>query len=137
MKQRRLLYSNTSKNEEINVSPLLDIVFILLIFFIVTTVFVEETGVEVKRPEAASADDLEKESILIAITEDSRVVYGGNEIGVRGVRGIVRRLLKDDEEMPGIIQADKKSSIELYTRVHDEASLAGATRINLASELAR
>ena len=79
---------------EINVSPLIDIVFILLIFFIVTTVFVEETGVEVQRPQAASAAQLAKQSILIAITEDGKVIYGGNEIGVRGVRGIVKRLLK-------------------------------------------
>jgi len=137
MKQRRLLYATQSKTEEINVSPLIDIVFILLIFFIVTTVFVEETGVEVRRPQAASAADLEKESILIAITADGKVVYGGNEIGVRGVRGVVRRLIKQDPEMPVIVQADEAASIETYTRVHDEAALAGATRINLATKVSR
>ena len=87
MKQRRLLYATNTKTEEINVSPLIDIVFILLIFFIVTTVFVEETGVEVQRPQAASAADLDKESILIAITAEGKVVYGGREIGVRGCAG--------------------------------------------------
>lgn len=137
MKERKLLYSGGEKNEEINVSPLIDIVFILLIFFIVTTVFVEETGVEVRRPEAASAANLEKESILIAITADGKVIYGGNEIGIRGVRGVVRRLMKQDADMPVIIQADKAASIELYTRVHDEAALGGAVKINLATELAR
>ncbi|HKK18926.1 MAG TPA: biopolymer transporter ExbD [Opitutales bacterium] len=137
MKQRRLLYATNTKTEEINVSPLIDIVFILLIFFIVTTVFVEETGVEVKRPQAASADDLEKESILIAITAEGKVVYGGREIGVRGVRGVVRRLMKQDDEMPVIVQADKAASIDLYTQVHDEAALAGATRINLATQHSR
>jgi len=134
MKQRRLLYATNTKTEEINVSPLIDIVFILLIFFIVTTVFVEETGVEVTRPQAASADDLEKESILIAITAEGKVVYGGREVGVRGVRGVVRRLMKQDADMPVIVQADKAASIDLYTQVHDEASLAGATRINLATQ---
>jgi len=137
MKQRRLLYASNTKTEEINVSPLIDIVFILLIFFIVTTVFVEETGVEVRRPQAASATDLEKESILIAVTSDGKVVYSGNEIGVRGVRGVVRRLVKQDPEMPVIVQADRDASVELYTRVHDEAALGGATRINLATEAAR
>ncbi|MFO8027948.1 MAG: biopolymer transporter ExbD [Opitutales bacterium] len=137
MKQRRLLYATNTKTEEINVSPLIDIVFILLIFFIVTTVFVEETGVEVQRPQAASADDLEKESILIAITDEGKIVYGGREIGVRGVRGVVRRLMKQDEEMPVIVQADKAASIDLYTQVHDEAALAGATRINLATQHSR
>ncbi|MFP4283763.1 MAG: ExbD/TolR family protein [Verrucomicrobiota bacterium] len=134
MKPRRLLYATPSKTEEINVSPLIDIVFILLIFFIVTTVFVEETGVDVQRPRAASAVDLEKEAILFAITADGEVVYAGNEIGVRGVRGIVRRLVKQDPDMPVIVQADKAASIDLYAQVHDEAALGGAKRINLATE---
>lgn len=132
MKERKLIYANNQRVDEINVSPLIDIVFILLIFFIVTTVFVEETGVEVQRPQAASAVDLEKNSILIAITEEGKVIYGGQEIGVSGVRGIVKRLLKQ-EPMPVIVQADKNASIELYTRVHDEAALGGAESINLAT----
>lgn len=132
MKRRRLLYASDTKSEEINVSPLIDIVFILLIFFIVTTVFVEETGVEVSRPQAASASMLEKNSILIAITSEGNVVYGGREIGISGVRGTVQRLLKSDE-MPVIVQVDKSVSIELYTKVHDAALLAGAKRISMAT----
>lgn len=133
MSKRRLLFSGEGGTvDEINVSPLIDIVFILLIFFIVTTVFVEETGIEVQRPQSVSAVALEKNSILIAISEDGRVVYGGEEIGVRGVRGVVRRLLKK-EDMPVIVQADAKVSVELYTKVHDEAALGGATSINLAT----
>jgi biopolymer transport protein ExbD len=72
-------------NEEINISPLIDVVFILLIFFIVTTVFVEETGVDVTKPQASSAVDLEKNSVLIAITDTGKVIYGGREIGPPGV----------------------------------------------------
>ncbi|MFQ3241913.1 MAG: biopolymer transport protein ExbD [Lentimonas sp.] len=133
MKSRRLIFSQSQKADEINVSPLIDIVFILLIFFIVTTVFVEETGVDVQRPEAASANDLEKNSILIAITDEGKIVYGGNEIGSNGVRGIVKRLLLRKPDMPVIIQADKTASVDLYTKVHDEAALAGATSIHLAT----
>jgi len=132
MKDRKLIFADQSHGGEINVSPLIDIVFILLIFFIVTTVFVEETGVEVQRPQAASATQLEKHSILIAITADGKVVYGGNEIGVRGVRGVVKRLLKQKEQ-PVIVQADKAAPVDLYARVHDEAALAGAKQINLAT----
>ncbi len=132
MKDRKLLFSESTRADEINVSPLIDIVFILLIFFIVTTVFVEETGVEVQRPQAASAAQLEKHSILIAITADGRVVYGGAEIGVRGVRGTVKRLLQQREQ-PVIVQADKDAPVDLYVRVHDEAALAGAKQINLAT----
>jgi len=132
MRTRRLLYPNDTASNEINVSPLIDIVFILLIFFIVTTVFVEETGVEVERPQAASAADLEKSSILIAITDGGRVVYGGREIGVNGVRGTVQSLLQS-QDMPVILQVDKTVSIDLYTQVHDAALLAGARNISLAT----
>ncbi len=119
--------------EEINMSPLIDMVFILLIFFIVTTVFVEETGVEVNKPEAASAVDLEKNSILIAITEGGKVVYGGREIGVAGVRSIVRRL-GQREKLPVIVQADRLVTTELLVRVIDEAKLAGALTVNVSTE---
>jgi biopolymer transport protein ExbD len=132
MRERKLIFNQPSGTDEINVSPLIDIVFILLIFFIVTTVFVEETGVDVQRPQSASASDLEKQSILIAITEEGKVIYGGSEIGVRGVRGIVKRLLKQQDQ-PVIVQADKGAEIEMYTRVHDEAVLAGARQIHLAT----
>lgn len=132
MKKRNLIYANQQRVDDINVSPLIDIVFILLIFFIVTTVFVEETGVEVQRPQAAAAQDLDKNAILIAITKEGKVVYGGREIGLNGVRGIVQRLIQQ-EAMPVIVQADKNASIELYTRVHDEAALGGAKSINLAT----
>ncbi len=133
MKGRRQIFNPSGHSGEINVSPLIDIVFILLIFFIVTTVFIEVPGVEVRRPQAASASQLEKQSIHIAITADGRVVYGGNEIGVRGVRGVVKRLLKQKKDQPVIIQADQAVTVNLYTDVHDEAALAGAERINLAT----
>lgn len=133
MRQRRKLFDASKKIDEINVSPLIDIVFILLIFFIVTTVFVEETGVEIQRPRAASAVDLEKNSILIAITSEGKIVYGSREIGVKGVRGVIKRLLQQDSDMPVIIQADKVASVDLYTKVHDEAALAGAKNIHLAT----
>lgn len=133
MRNRKLVFDNRSGESEINVSPLIDIVFILLIFFIVTTVFVEETGVEVQKPRAASAQQLERHSILIAITAEGQIVYGGKNIGIRGVGDVVRRLLRK-EEMPVIVQADRKAPIDLYAKVHDEATLAGAKQINLATQ---
>lgn len=120
------------ESEEINISPLIDMVFILLIFFIVTTVFVEETGVEVDKPQAASAIDLEKNSILLAITGEGNVVYGGRDIGISGVRAVVRRQLQDDN-MPVIVQADKVVPTDLTVRVIDEAKLAGASKVSLAT----
>ena len=120
-------------SDEINISPLIDMVFILLIFFIVTTVFVEETGVEVNKPQASSAQDLEKNSILIAITANEKVVYGGREIGPTGVRSTVMRL-SQKEKMPVIVQADKTVTTELLIRVIDEAKLAGALSVNVSTD---
>ena len=117
----------------IDMSPLIDCVFILLIFFIVTTVFVEETGVEVDKPQAASASNLEKTSILIALTAGGQVVYGGSDIGVGGVQSTVRRLLQK-EDIPVIIQADQHAQTGMLVRVIDEAKLGGATKVSLATK---
>jgi biopolymer transport protein ExbD len=113
-------------------SPLIDCVFILLIFFIVTTTFVEETGVEVDKPQAASSVRLEKSSILLALTEKGEVVYGGREIGISGVQPLVKRLLQK-EDIPVIIQADSAAASGLLVRVIDEAKLAGAVKVSLAA----
>ncbi len=118
----------TESTSEINISPLIDVVFILLIFFIVTTVFVEETGVEISKPRAATQQDLERNSILIGITQTGQVFYGGREIGVDGVRSTVSRLLRQDD-MPVIIQADRNTPTESTVQVLDEAKLAGAERV--------
>ncbi len=130
---RRSLNSDERDDVEINLSPMIDMVFILLIFFIVTTVFVEETGVEVNKPEAAASVQLEKNSILIAVTADNKVVYGGREIGVSGVQPIVKRLTQQ-EDMPVIIQADDGASHGVFARVYGEAKLGGAKAINFSTK---
>lgn len=109
----------------IDISPLLDMVFILLIFFIVTTTFVEETGVDVNKPDAASAKQLDKNSILIAVTDKGEVVFGGRQIGVSGVEPLVKRKLRK-EEVPVIIQADRVSRSGTLVEVIGEAKRAGA-----------
>ena len=120
----------------IDMSPLIDCVFILLIFFIVTTVFVEETGIEVDRPQAASASQLEKTSILIALSEKGEIVYGGRNIGIMGVRTTVKRMLaSSDDPPPVIIQADSGAKTGLLVRIIDEAKLAGAEKVSVATKL--
>ena len=119
----------------IDISPLIDCVFILLIFFIVTTVFVEETGIEIDKPEAAAGVQLEKTSILIAVSAKGQVVYGGKEIGVSGVRSEVKRLVRGDvEDMPVIIQADREAKADVLVRVIDEAKLGGAKKISISTQ---
>ena len=127
------IYAETSEGgAEINMAPLIDMVFLLLIFFMVTSVFVEETGIEVQKPVAASAGDLERSSVLIAVTQDGKVVYGGREIGVNGVRGTVARLLQN-HDLPVILIADQNSRTGLVVDVIDECKLAGAKRVSLAA----
>ena len=121
-----------SKGVDVNMSPLIDCVFLLLIFFIVTTVFVEETGVAVQKPQAASAVDLDRNSIQIAITSDGRVMYGGREIGVGGVRGVVARQLRE-REVPVIILADVDARTAPVVDVIDECRLAGAMQVSIAA----
>jgi biopolymer transport protein ExbD len=116
----------------IDMSPLIDCVFILLIFFIVTTTFVEESGIEVDKPQAASAVQLEKTSILLAVTPNGQVVYGGRDIGIAGVQPLVKRMLQK-EEVPVIVQADQHVTASLLVRIIDEAKLAGARKVNLAT----
>ncbi len=121
-----------SSESGIDISPLIDCVFILLIFFIVTTTFVEETGVEVDKPQAASSVQLEKNSILIALTEKGEVVYGGREIGISGVQPLVKRMLQK-EDVPVIIQADGSAQSGMLVRIIDEAKLAGAQKVSVAT----
>jgi len=126
--------SGTEEGNEggIDLSPMIDCVFILLIFFIVTTTFVEETGVEVDKPQAASAVRMEKSSILLALTKDGEVIYGGQSIGVAGVRPLIKRLIQK-EMAPVVIQADEVAQTGLLMRVIDEAKLGGAQIVNLAA----
>ena len=116
----------------IDMSPLLDVVFILLIFFIVTTVFVRETGVDVDKPQAVTAQQLEQTVVLLAITGEGEVFYDGSRIGVAGVRGTIEQLLRA-RPRPVVIQADKTVPTQLLLDVIDEVKLAGAESINLAA----
>jgi biopolymer transport protein ExbD len=132
MSRFRSMHEGEDEGNTIDISPLIDCVFILLIFFIVTTTFVEETGVEVDRPQAASAVQLEKNSIMIAVTENGQVVYGGREIGVAGVQPIIKRMLQK-EQMPVIVQTDQTVPASLLVQVIDEAKLAGAEKVSIAT----
>ncbi|MFU8894223.1 MAG: ExbD/TolR family protein [Luteolibacter sp.] len=118
----------------IDISPLIDVVFLLLIFFIVTTVFVQETGVEISKPRAASSQDLDKQAILIAVTSEGRVWHGGREIGADGVRPVVAALLEETPDTPVIIRADASAATEATVRVIDAAKLGGAGSVSLATE---
>lgn len=132
MKFRRHL-AEAEENIELNLIPLIDVIMFLLIFFISTTSFVEEPGVTVDKPQAASARQLEKNSIIFAVTSDGKIAYGGKEIGLGGVRPTVKRLCAK-EPLPVVIQSDENSRSGVLIRVIDEAKLGGAKDVSLATE---
>ena len=124
MGRNKKALSASDNVEEINMSPLIDMVFILLIFFIVTTVFVEEPGVDVVKPHAYNAEDLAKNCIMIAVTSSDNVFYGGEEVGLAGIRVKVRRMIKENSSYPVIIQADVGATNGTIARLIDECKLA-------------
>lgn len=118
----------------IDISPLIDVVFLLLIFFIVTTVFVKETGIEVSKPRATTSQDLEKQAILIAVTAEGRVWQGGREIGSDGVRAVVATLLEESPDASVIVRADARAATQATVDVIDAAKLGGAASVSIATE---
>jgi biopolymer transport protein ExbD len=121
-----------SKGQELDLAPLLDVVFILLIFFIVTTVFVKETGVDVDKPTAVSTKQLQKSVLMIAITDSSEVMYAGTNIGIKGVRSTITQAIRSRIK-PLVIQADKTVPTDLLVQVIDQAKLAGIKNVSIAT----
>lgn len=133
MLNRQTNFDNETMTAEINTSPLIDIVFLLLIFFMVTSVFVEETGIEVQKPSAISAQDLEKNSILLAITAEGEIYFDNQPVSLNNLRGLVARLLRESPR-PIILLADEDGRSGMLVRVIDECKLAGAEQVSLAAK---
>jgi len=118
---------------EINLSPMIDCIFILLIFFIVTTVFVEETGVEVNKPDAAaSANPDESENVAIEIDAAGKILHGGQQISLAEVTAIVKAKV-EDPETPVVIRAHEKSRHGLFVSVWDAAKRGGAQTLSFST----
>lgn len=126
---------NSGPVRELNIAPLIDMVFILLIFFLVTTSFVKETGIEVNRPTAASAVSPNKATILIAVDADDRIFMDQREIDLRAVRANVERALAENPEGAVVVVADRASSTGTAIEVMDGCRLAGAQNVSLAAAL--
>ena len=123
---KRRLASFTADSVEINVSPLIDMVFILLIFFIVSASFVKVPGEEVVRPRTVTADSLEKNAILFALTADNSLHYAGDKINIDQVRSLVEDLRRE-VDAPVIIQVDQEADASRLAQVAREGKKAGAT----------
>ena len=114
-------------------APLIDMVFILLIFFLVTTSFVKETGIEVNRPKAATVSTDSRSTILIAIDSQNRIFMDHREIDIRAVRANVERALAENPSGRIVVVADVNSSTGTAVRVMDGCRMAGAEHVSLAA----
>ena len=118
----------------LDMTPMLDIVFIMLIFFIVTTSFIKETGIEINRPNAATAERDEKGNILVAISENNEVFIDRRKVDIRALRPNIVRLRAENPEGSVIIQADKASQTGLLVQAMDQIRLAGVQEISIAAD---
>ncbi len=132
---RKNLFQNVEEEEaEINITPMLDVVFIMLIFFIVTASFVKESGLEVNRPDAPTAVKKENANILVAIGASNEIWINRRRIDPTAVRANIERMHAENPEGAVIIQADKKAFTETLVLVMDSARQAGVFNVSIAAE---
>ena len=126
-----------SQEEEagaIDLTPMLDVVFIMLIFFIVTASFVKEAGIDVNRPEAATAVKKDRANILIAISDKGEIWINKRRIDVRAVQANIERLRAENPQGSVVIQADKKATTETLIKVMDASRAAGVYDVSIAAQ---
>ena len=134
MRRNAISTAVQEEESEINITPMLDVVFIMLIFFIVTTSFVKESGIEVNRPSAQTAERNEKGNILVAISENNEIFIDRRKVELRAIRPNIIRLKAENPEGSVIIQADKASQTGLLVEAMDQIRLAGVLEISIAAE---
>ena len=131
--RRRFSYLSEDESSQIELTPMLDVVFIMLIFFIVTTSFVKESGIQVNRPSAATAEKKKRASIFIAINDQGQIWLQKRKIDVDAVRANIEKLYAESPESSVVIQADEKSNTGILVKVMDQIRLAGVTNISIAA----
>ena len=122
------------EKEEIDMTPMLDVVFILLIFFIVTASFVKEAGIDVNRPEAATAVKKERANILVAISDKGDIWINKRKVDIRTVQANIERLKAENPQGTVVIQADKKATTDTLIKVMDSARAAGVYDVSIAAQ---
>ncbi len=134
--RRKSYRSSDEQQADIDMTPMLDIVFIMLIFFIVTTSFVKESGIDVNRPTAQTATRQEQGHIIVAIKANGDVWIDKRQVDIRAVRANVARLHAENPLGSVVIAADKNTTVDRLTQVMDQIRLAGITNAAIATEAA-
>ena len=127
-------FNDEEDENQIDMTPMLDVVFIMLIFFIVTSTFVKEAGVDVTRPNAETAAATESNSIQVGINADNQIFMDDRQVDKRAVRANVERALAENPGAGVVIVADQDSNTNTLIAVMDQARLAGAKSVSVASE---
>nr|WP_136250420.1 biopolymer transporter ExbD [Ningiella ruwaisensis] len=129
-------FQNLVDEEEANIdmTPMLDVVFIMLIFFIVTASFVKEAGIDVNRPDAATAVKKDRASILVAISDTGEVWINKRRVDIRAVQANIERLHAENPQGTVVIQADKKATTETLIKVMDASRAAGIMDVSIAAQ---
>lgn len=125
---------STGGDVEINMAPLIDMTFLLLIFFAVTTSFVKEAGIDVQRSTAATAEVRERGNIMIGVDRQGDIYMEGKKIDLRSIRPLVERALAEAPESGVVVVADRRSETGAIVKVMDQCRLAGATNVSLAAK---
>lgn len=134
MRHLNKMLQEQDEREEIDMTPMLDVVFILLIFFIVTASFVKEAGIDVNRPEAATAVKKERANILVAISDKGDIWINKRKVDVRTVQANIERLKAENPQGTVVIQADKKATTDTLIKVMDSARAAGVFDVSIAAQ---
>jgi biopolymer transport protein ExbD len=134
MKRIKSIIDSEEAESTIDVTPMLDVVFIMLIFFIVTATFVKEAGIDVRRPAAETAITQNKANILVAIDSRNSIWVDKREIDLRAVKPNIRRLMSLNPQGMVLVQADKTSYTNTLISVMDEIRAAGVTNIAISAE---
>jgi biopolymer transport protein ExbD len=136
MRKRNFSSAATAEDEAVvDLTPMLDVVFIMLIFFIVTATFIKEAGIEVNRPDANTTDQKDNTTVLVAINADNSIWIDKRRIDVRSVRANIERLHAENPEGGVVIQADELASVKTFTSVLDAArEVVAHEKISLATE---
>jgi biopolymer transport protein ExbD len=134
MRRANISSPEEEARNEVNLTPMLDVVFIMLIFFIVTASFVKEVGLDVNRSDVNPNPDQDNESILIAIAKNSDIWMDGRLIDPRAVRANIERMHSDNPTATVVIQANKSSANKTLVQVMDASRQAGIYSIALAAE---
>ncbi len=135
MRKRSSISAQQEEEGAIDLTPMLDVVFIMLIFFIVTATFIKETGVEVNRPDASTSNQKDNTTVLVGIRADNSIWIDKRRVDVRSVRANIERLHAENPEGGVVIQADELASLKTFTQVLDAArEVVPHEKVSLATE---